>query len=265
MDECTGTPAALVPSHDPISLLPIGRWSHVRRPCGTSTPPRASTTMKPHSSCHAETQTTMAHTQNANPPIPQQVAANASLHLPHNALETHEMICPLRTSARLNVHAKARSRPRHHAQRREPPPSNEQPPHINDSAMASQGPLPPNANIASIALRRACPMARELLYLEMMDQANNFHHMVYMGACVTCGQPTGNFCDPCVNAGRTFEVPAGQIMAGSPICGSCEETFHCYVCVGIAPPGPIGQPTVPIVTLAPVMHTTQAAANANAQ
>ena len=200
-----------------------------------------------------------------NPPIPQQVAANASLHLPHNALETHEMICPLRTSARLNVHAKARSRPRHHAQRREPPPSNEQPPHINDSAMASQGPLPPNANIASIALRRACPMARELLYLEMMDQANNFHHMVYMGACVTCGQPTGNFCDPCVNAGRTFEVPAGQIMAGSPICGSCEETFHCYVCVGIAPPGPIGQPTVPIVTLAPVMHTTQAAANANAQ
>ena len=60
-----------------------------------------------------------------------------------------------------------------------------------------QGPLPQNANIAAIAVRRACPLARELFYLiEMMEQANNFPHMVYMGASVTCGQPTGNFCAP---------------------------------------------------------------------
>ena len=123
--------------------------------------------------------------------------------------------------------------------------------------MASQGPLPHNANPAAIAVRRACPLAREMFYLEMMDQVDNFPQLVFMGACVTCGQPTGNFCDPCVDAGRTFEVPAGQIMAGSPICGPC-ETFHCYVCAGIVPPGPIGQPIAPIVTLEPIMHAAHA-------
>ena len=115
----------------------------------------------------------------------------------------------------------------------------------------------PNASERQYRLdQRASSMpsgSRALLPLELMDQAHNYPHMVYMGGCVTCGQPTGNFCDPCVNAGRTFEVPAGQIMAGSPICGPCED-FHCYVCAGIVPPGPIGQPTVPIVTLAPVMQ-----------
>ena len=60
--------------------------------------------------------------------------------------------------------------------------------------------MPQNANIDSINVRRACPLARELFYLELMDQAHNYPHMVYMGGCVTCGQPTGNFCDPCVNA-----------------------------------------------------------------
>jgi hypothetical protein len=116
--------------------------------------------------------------------------------------------------------------------------------------------MPLNANINSINLRRACPLARELFYQGLMNQAHNHPHIVYMGRCVSCGQPTGNFCDPCVNAGRTFEVPAGQIMAGSPICGQCED-FHCYVCAGIVPPGPIGQPTAPIVTLAPVMQYAQ--------
>ena len=99
----------------------------------------------------------------------------------------------------------------------------------------------------------ACPMAREMFYLEMSDQVDQFPQLSFVGACVTCRQPTGNFCDPCVEAGYTFEVPSGQVMAGSPICGPC-ETFHCYVCAGLVPPGPVGQPTVPIMTLAPVMR-----------
>ena len=165
----------------------------------------------------------------------------------------HEGRTPAASTRRTTRTNKAWTRLRRHAQPHATPRQQNAQHMENVPATASQGPMPPNANIDSINVRRACPLARELFYLELTDQAHNHPHMVYMGGCVTCGQPTGNFCDPCVSAGRTFEVPAGQIMAGSPICGPCED-FHCYVCAGIVPPGPIGQPTVPIVTLAPVMQ-----------
>ena len=152
--------------------------------------------------------------------------------------------------------ARAWTRPRHnpqlHATPRQP---NAQ--HMEHAlAIASQVSMPLNANINSIDLRRECPMAREIFYQGLMNQAHNHPHIVCMGRCVSCGQPTGNFCDPCVNAGRTFVVPTGQILAGAPICSQCED-FHCYVCAGIVPPGPVGQPTAPIVTLAPVMQYAQ--------
>ena len=115
----------------------------------------------------------------------------------------------------------------------------------------------PNANVSDMNVRRACPLARDIFYQGMMAQVDQFPELTFVSACVTCGQPTGNYCDPCVDAGYTFEVPSGQVMAGTPVCGPC-ETFHCYVCVGLVPPGPIGQPTVPIVTLEPVRHPSGA-------
>ena len=120
----------------------------------------------------------------------------------------------------------------------------------HDPAIASQVPLHPNANIDSIDVRRECPMAREIFYQRRVDQAQGDPHIKCVGSCVTCGEPTGNYCDPCVNIGRTYVIPTGQILAGSPICRQCEATFHCYVCVGVVPPGPVGQPAVPIVNLA---------------
>ena len=121
-----------------------------------------------------------------------------------------------------------------------------------DVPIASQGPLPPNVDPTTMDARRACPLARQIFYWQMMDEVEQFPALVHMGPCASCGQATGNFCDSCVSAGHSFEVPSGLIMSGSPLCGPCEEDFHCYVCAGVVPPGLAGQPTVPIVTLAPV-------------
>ena len=119
-----------------------------------------------------------------------------------------------------------------------------------DPASASQVPLHPDADINSVDVRRGCPMAREIFYQRIVDQAQGNPHIKCVASCVTCGEPTGNYCDPCVNVGRTYVIPTGQILAGSPVCRQCEASFHCYVCVGVVPPGPIGQPTAPIVNIA---------------
>ena len=100
--------------------------------------------------------------------------------------------------------------------------------------------------------RRACPLARQIYYWQIMDEVEQDPGLVHMGPCASCGQATGNYCDSCVSAGHSFEVPSGLIMSGSPLCSSCEEDFHCYVCAGVVPPGLAGQPTVPLVTLATV-------------
>ena len=92
-------------------------------------------------------------------------------------------------------------------------------------------------------------MARDIFYQRRVDQAQGDPNIRCVGSCVTCGEPTGNYCDPCVNIGRTYEIPTGQVLAGSPICRQCEAFFHCYICMGVVPPGPIGQPTAPIVNL----------------
>ena len=76
------------------------------------------------------------------------------------------------------------------------PPSNQTPNTWKMSLLLhAQVSMPLNANINSINLRRACPLARELFYQGLMNQAHNHPHIVYMGRCVSCGQPTGNFCD----------------------------------------------------------------------
>ena len=108
--------------------------------------------------------------------------------------------------------------------------------------------MPINANIHDMDVRRACPLAREIFYQWNMAQIDQVPELEFLGACVTCGQPTGNNCDPCMDAGYTYVVPSGQVMSGTPVCGPCEQ-FFCYVCMGLAPPGQIGQPTVPVMTL----------------
>ena len=97
-------------------------------------------------------------------------------------------------------------------------------------------------------------MAREMFYLEMSDQVDQFPQLSFVGACVTYGQPTGNFCDPCVEAGYTFEVPSVGKLWPVPRSVGYVKPSICYVCAGLVPPGPVGQPTVPIMTLAPVMR-----------
>ena len=91
-------------------------------------------------------------------------------------------------------------------------------------------------------------MAREIFHEWNMAQVDQHPELIVCGSCVTCGQPTGNYCDPCMFAGRTFVVPSGQVMSGPPVCTHCEG-LYCYVCVGLAPPGPVGQPTVPVVRI----------------
>ena len=121
-----------------------------------------------------------------------------------------------------------------------------------DAPTASQGPLPLNADPSSMAARRASPLARKIYYLKLFDEVEQEPCLVHMGPCASCGQATGNYCDTCVTAGRSFEVPSGLVMSGSPLCTSCEDEFHCYVCVGVVPPGIAGPPNVPFVTLAAI-------------
>ena len=52
-----------------------------------------------------------------------------------------------------------------------------------------------------------------------------------------------------VTAGRSFDVPSGLVLSGSPLCSTCEVEFHCYVCVGVVPPAIAGPPKVPLVTI----------------
>lgn len=118
-----------------------------------------------------------------------------------------------------------------------------------DAPTASQGPLPINVDPSSMAARRASPLARQIYYRAIMDEVEQEPCLVHMGPCVSCGQATGNYCGTCDTAGRSFEVPSGLVMSGSPLCSSCEAEFHCYVCVGVVPPGVAGLPTVPLVTL----------------
>ena len=42
------------------------------------------------------------------------------------------------------------------------------------------------------------------------------HNLPVTAACVGCGQPTGSFCDECA----------------APLCGRCEESDQCRVCLG---------------------------------
>ena len=119
----------------------------------------------------------------------------------------------------------------------------------HDAPTASQGPLPINVDPSSMAARRASPLARQIYYRAIMDEVEQEPCLVHMGPCVSCGQATGNYCGTCDTAGRSFEVPSGLVMSGSPLCSSCEAEFHCYVCVGVVPPGVAGLPTVPLVTL----------------
>ena len=121
-----------------------------------------------------------------------------------------------------------------------------------DAPTASQGPLPLNADPSSMAARRASPLARKIYYFKLLDEVEREPSLWHMGPCASCGQATGNYCDTCVTAGRSFEVPSGLVMSGSPLCSSCEDEFHCYVCVGVVPPGIAGPPTVPLVTLAAI-------------
>ena len=124
--------------------------------------------------------------------------------------------------------------------------------HPYDAPTASQGPLPLNVDPSSMAARRASPLARQIYYWRIMDEVEHEPGLVHMGPCASCGQATGNYCDSCVTAGHSFEVPSGLVMSGSPLCSSCEAEFHCYVCVGVVPPGLAGPPTVPLVTLTTV-------------
>jgi hypothetical protein len=224
------------------SLLPHQRCA--ARMCGGRTarahPRDATSTLTPH-----PLRSDLSDMANVNPPIPQQVAPNASLH-PTHTTEKEE--------GRRRLHATNATAQEQSTPITVPglvrPPVNRMPKLVKrDSAIASQVPLHPDANIDSIDVRRGCPMAREIFYQRQVDQAQGNPHIKCVGSCVTCGEPTGNYCDPCVNAGRTYVIPTGQILSGSPVCRQCEAFFHCYVCVGVVPPGPIGQPTAPIVNL----------------
>jgi hypothetical protein len=117
-----------------------------------------------------------------------------------------------------------------------------------DPPIPAQGPLPPNVDPSSMSARRACPLARQIYYWKIMDEVEQEPGLVHMGPCASCGQATGNYCESCVGAGHSFEVPSGLVMSGSPLCSSCERDFHCYVCAGVVPPGLAGPPTVPLVT-----------------
>lgn len=103
-----------------------------------------------------------------------------------------------------------------------------------------------------MAARRASPLARKIYYFKLLDEVEREPSLWHMGPCASCGQATGNYCDTCVTAGRSFEVPSGLIMSGTPLCSSCEDEFHCYVCVGVVLPGIAWPPTVPLVTLAAI-------------
>ena len=55
--------------------------------------------------------------------------------------------------------------------------------------------------------------------------------------CLTCGQGTGNWCDECQLAGRTFVFNFGggdQPLVGMPYCTVCENApFDCRACHGM--------------------------------
>ena len=115
-----------------------------------------------------------------------------------------------------------------------------------------RGPCHPMSGAFSMAARRASPLARKIYYFKLLDEVEREPSLWHMGPCASCGQATGNYCDTCVTAGRSFEVPSGLILSGTPLCSSCEDEFHCYVCVGVVPPGIAWPPTVPLVTLAAI-------------
>ena len=51
-----------------------------------------------------------------------------------------------------------------------------------------------------------------------------------IASCRACGTHTGHACDICAAAGRTHVSYHGHILAGSPLCGACEDDWHCPVC-----------------------------------
>ena len=122
-------------------------------------------------------------------------------------------------------------------------------PYPQDAPNASQGPVPSSVDPSSMAARRASPQARHTYYWRALENFEREPGLVHMGSCVSCGQATGNYCDTCVDAGRSFDVPSGLVLSGSPLCSTCEVEFHCYVCVGVVPPAIAGPPKVPLVTI----------------
>ena len=51
-----------------------------------------------------------------------------------------------------------------------------------------------------------------------------------ISGCQACGMNTGNWCDGCEVAGRTFRAYGGQLLAGRPLCTKCEEEERCRAC-----------------------------------
>ena len=189
----------------------------------------------------------MAHFAQFDPPIPAQVAAIASAPLPTL------LGCGLGVGSLLDVsHSRAHIALVFTPRVAGSPPSSfnfSACPYSQDAPNASQGPVPSNVDPTSMAVRRSSPQARHSYYWRAMENFEREPGLVHLGSCVSCGQATGNYCDTCVAAGRSFDVPSGLTLSGSPLCSTCEVEFHCYVCVGVVPPAIAGPPNVPLVTI----------------
>ena len=105
-------------------------------------------------------------------------------------------------------------------------------------------PLPAQRH-ASVTAR----VAHYARYVQMMHYAGQ----AVMPMCLTCGEGTGNWCDPCEFAGRVWPHAGLMtgLMQGTPLCTDCERTHKpCRVCTGQIAPfvPPVGAAVDPVLT-----------------
>ena len=83
--------------------------------------------------------------------------------------------------------------------------------------------------LPGIDVRRTDRVARVAYWSHMLRELSRMG-IEPIASCRACGTHTGNACDFCMAAGTTHVSYHGHVLAGSPLCGPCENNWHCPVC-----------------------------------